>query len=81
MSQARVALSTDAISFGCAPIKWGRVVDISDAVGRLGRSLIADRSLARHVARDRVENRTRRQGSTRVVEVENVGHTGRVRSE
>ena len=58
------------------------VVDIRDAIGRFGRRLVAaDGSLSRQVARHRVEDRSRRQGRARVVEVENVGHTGRVRSE
>src|SRR5216117_1617954 len=58
------------------------VVDIREAIGRFGRSLVAaDGGLARQVARHRVEDGTRGQGSARVVEVENVGHTGRVRSE
>jgi hypothetical protein len=58
------------------------VVDIGDATLCCGRSLVAaDGGLAGQVAHDRVEDRTRRQGSTRVVEVKNIGHTGRVSSE
>jgi hypothetical protein len=58
------------------------VVDIGDAIGRFGRSLVtADGGLARQVARHRFDDRARRQGGARVVEVEHVGNTGRVRSE
>ena len=58
------------------------VVDIGNATLRLGRSLVAaDGGLARQVAHHRVEDRTRRQRSARVVEVKNIGHTGRIRSE
>jgi hypothetical protein len=83
MSQARVALFHER---DLAPVRADQggdgVVDIGDAIGRFGRRLIApDGGLARQVARHRVDDRARRQGSARVVEVENIGHTGRVRSE
>ena len=44
------------------------VIDIRDAIGRLGRRLVAaDGGLARQVARHRIEDRARRQGGPRVV--------------
>ncbi len=58
------------------------VVNVREAIGRFGGRLVAaDGGLAGQVARHRVEDRTGRQGSARVVEVENVAHPGRVRSE
>jgi hypothetical protein len=58
------------------------IVEIGDATLCFGRSLVAaDGSLARRVARHRVEDQTRRQRSARVIEVQNIGHTGGVRCE
>ena len=69
MSQARVALSTNAISSRRDQRSYG-VVDIRDATLCFGRSLVAaDGGLARQVAYHRLEHRTRRQGSARVDKV------------
>ena len=69
MSQARVALSTNAISSRRDQRSYG-VVDIRDATLCFGRSLVAaDGGLARQVAYLRLEHRTRRQGSARVDKV------------
>jgi hypothetical protein len=69
MSQARVALSTNAISSRRDQRSYG-VVDIRDATLCFGRSLVAaDGGLARQVAYNRLEHRTRRQGSARVDKV------------
>jgi hypothetical protein len=58
------------------------VVEIGNATLRFGGRLIAaDRGLALEVARHRVEDRARRQGGAGVVEVQDVVHAGRVRSE
>ena len=58
------------------------VVGVRDAIGRFGsRFVAADGGLACEMARDRIEDGARRQGSARVVEMDDVGHTGRVRSE
>jgi hypothetical protein len=58
------------------------VVGIFDAIGRFGRGLVAaDGGLARQVAHDRIEDWARRQGGAGIVEVEDLGHARRVRSE
>ncbi|MGC1299042.1 MAG: hypothetical protein WA869_28795, partial [Alloacidobacterium sp.] len=78
-----MALSTNTISLPLRAHQGGdAVVYIGDATLCFGRSLvIADGGLARQVAHHRLYDRTRRQRSARIVEVEGVGHTGRFRSE
>jgi hypothetical protein len=57
-------------------------VGISNAVACFRRGLVAtDGSLARQVVHHGFERRTRWQCGARVIEMENVGHTGRIRSE